>query len=129
MPALLLARTNAPTNDPRPTADRPCAEDRWLSVLDVARRFGVSHGTIYRQLRRGEFPCRAEKVGRVWRVDAADVGRFLSIIDGPNRCEGSGLVANQRTRGDLTGFCPACGALVIVTDEDGHVPDHDRHQP
>lgn len=82
MPALLLAGIDAPmtTSDAPDTAT---AEDGWLSVLDVARRFHVHHDTVYRQLRRGVFPCHAVKVGRVWRVSAADVDRFLSVIERP----------------------------------------------
>jgi excisionase family DNA binding protein len=81
MPACLLVETNAPMHE-NDGPDMTSAEDRWLNVLEVAARFGVRHDTIYRQLRRGIFPCHAMKVGRVWRVSAADVDRFLSVIEG-----------------------------------------------
>lgn len=39
--------------------------DSYLTVEDVARRFGVNATTIYRLLKRGKIP--AFKVGNQWR--------------------------------------------------------------
>lgn len=52
--------------------------DETLNVIDVAARFDVHPQTIYRALRLGLFPCRAVKIGGVWRINRTDVDAFLA---------------------------------------------------
>jgi excisionase family DNA binding protein len=52
-------------------------DDGAYSVHTTAERFGVYPGTVYRHLAAGTFPCRAVRIGRVWRISAADVEDYL----------------------------------------------------
>lgn len=56
----------------------PVADERVLSVHEVAERLRVHSSTIYRQLNAGVFPVRAFRVGRSWRVDARAFERWLT---------------------------------------------------
>lgn len=60
-----------------PLVDRaPAAEHdapMWLSVGEVARLLRITAETIYTQLNRGTFPFEAHRIGRVWRIRAAEV--------------------------------------------------------
>jgi excisionase family DNA binding protein len=51
---------------------------RMMSVDEVAQHFGVSVGTIYAMLRRGEFP-RPERLGR--RLVRWNADRLNEFID------------------------------------------------
>lgn len=57
-------------------------DDQWVGVGDAAARLRINRQTAYRHLNAGTFPARALKVGRMWRIDLADLDRFLAIVDG-----------------------------------------------
>jgi excisionase family DNA binding protein len=48
---------------------------RWLSTRDACERLGVTLRTLYRFIDEGQLP--AYKMGRVIRLQAADVTRFI----------------------------------------------------
>ena len=50
------------------------AERPYLSIEDVARRFGVTPSTVYRLAQRGILP--AFKVGSDWRFDVEAIDRW-----------------------------------------------------
>lgn len=56
----------------------PLADERVLSVQEVAGRLRVHPTTIYRQLNTHTFPVRAFRVGRSWRIDARAFDRWLT---------------------------------------------------
>lgn len=56
----------------------PHADERVLSVSEVAERLRVHPTTIYRQLNTRTFPVRAFRVGRAWRIDARAFDRWLT---------------------------------------------------
>jgi excisionase family DNA binding protein len=47
--------------------------DEWVNVVEAARLLDVSTKTIYRQLWAGTLPCRAVRIGRLWRICLADL--------------------------------------------------------
>ncbi|WP_438290861.1 helix-turn-helix domain-containing protein [Streptomyces sp. HUAS TT7] len=47
------------------------------SVEDASRAFGVSRAKGYDLVRRGEFPCRALRIGRSTRIVTASLLRVL----------------------------------------------------
>lgn len=68
-----------PTPDVQARYDAPIPDHDAISVLEAAVRLGVRHDTVYRQLRLGHFPCRAQKHGHQWRIDGADVDRYVAM--------------------------------------------------
>jgi excisionase family DNA binding protein len=64
--ALEVARVLTPESD----AHMP---DSWMTVREASVEWRVHPNTIYRHLTAGTLPCRVRKVGRVWRLNAADV--------------------------------------------------------
>ena len=51
------------------------AEDRWLSVAEIASHLGVKPDTVYKWLAQNRIP--AHKVGRLWKFDKAEVDRWV----------------------------------------------------
>ena len=50
-------------------------DDRLLTPPQVAKRLQVSENTVTHWLRKGYL--RGYKIGKEWRVSAADLGNFL----------------------------------------------------
>ncbi|WP_088284710.1 helix-turn-helix domain-containing protein [Kineosporia sp. A_224] len=50
-----------------------------VDIVTAGRAFGISRDTSYELLRRGEFPCRTLKVGRLRRVPRAEILRALGV--------------------------------------------------
>ena len=50
-------------------------DDRLLTMQQVAEHFQVNERTVTRWLRKGHL--RGFKIGKEWRVSAADLGNFL----------------------------------------------------
>lgn len=75
--------TNEPTDDQRPTTDRPIYE----SVKEAARRLGISENAVRLRIKRGTLP--AEKIGEQW---------FLVVGDRPpaSTATTSQMVGGQR---------------------------------
>lgn len=53
--------------------------DELLDIASVAEYLGVSERTVYNRVRSGDLP--AAKVGRLWRVRAADLEAWLTARD------------------------------------------------
>lgn len=62
--------------------------DELLDIASVAGYLGVSERTVYKRVRSGELP--ALKVGRLWRIRAADLEAWL---DSPDADAGALMVA------------------------------------
>jgi excisionase family DNA binding protein len=63
---------------------RPSAD--WLTIQEVAERFGLSHRTIRRWIHEGKLP--ASTVGgssRTLRVAAIDADRLLAKVPAPGQ--------------------------------------------
>ena len=54
---------------------KPLDRGQYLSPRQVAERLGVSVKTISRRIAEGEL--RASKIGRLLRISAADVQRYV----------------------------------------------------
>lgn len=50
-------------------------QERWLSVVEIARHLGVSKDTIYSRLGKKRIP--AHKVGRLWKFKASEVDEWV----------------------------------------------------
>jgi len=71
---------------------------QYLSLEEVAERLGVHYQLIYRLVRSGELP--AIRLGRIYRVEAADLEAFLQAAKRHVHAE------------DMTGeSCGACGRV------------------
>jgi len=71
---------------------------QYLSLEEVAERLGVHYQLIYRLVRSGELP--AIRLGRIYRVEAADLDAFLQAAKRHVHAE------------DMTGeSCGACGRV------------------
>lgn len=57
-------------------SDNPAAAHRPMTVAEVAAQLRTSPYTVYRLLRAGVIP--SYRVGRGWRIDAADVEAFIA---------------------------------------------------
>lgn len=66
--------------------------DELLSIAAVARYLRVSDRTVYNHVRAGDLP--AVKVGRLWRVRAADLDAWLA----PTRISGRALLTSHRVQ-------------------------------
>lgn len=51
------------------------AEDRWLSVDEIAEHLGVQRSTIYKWLERKNMP--AHKVGKLWKFQKDEVDQWV----------------------------------------------------
>ena len=51
------------------------AEDRWLSVEEIAAYLGVKRETIYAWLSKKRMP--AHKVGRLWKFKRSEVDEWV----------------------------------------------------
>lgn len=51
------------------------AEDRWLSVEEIAAYLGVKRETIYAWLSKKRLP--AHKVGRLWKFKRSEVDEWV----------------------------------------------------
>jgi excisionase family DNA binding protein len=54
--------------------------EELLDIAAVAQYLGVSERTVYNKVRSGDLP--AVKVGRLWRVRAADLEAWLGRAPG-----------------------------------------------
>lgn len=50
-------------------------DERWLSVVEIAKYLGVSKETIYRCLDKKEIP--AHRVGKLWKFDKVEVDAWV----------------------------------------------------
>jgi excisionase family DNA binding protein len=76
---------------------------RFLTPDEVAAMLRVSRDTVRRLLRRGELP--AVRVGRSWRVEEAELQRWLR----------RGVLRHGRTVNGRGGPCLCgCGALTVT---------------
>ncbi|MGH9266810.1 MAG: helix-turn-helix domain-containing protein [Acidimicrobiales bacterium] len=48
---------------------------QWLGTAEAAERLGITPRTLYRLIDEGQLP--ANKIGRVIRVQGADIERFI----------------------------------------------------
>ncbi|MGB4441736.1 MAG: helix-turn-helix domain-containing protein [Coriobacteriia bacterium] len=71
--------------------------DELLTIEAVARYLGVSTRTVYNHVRAGDLP--AVKVGRLWRVRAADLEAWLSPVGV------SGRTLLELHRGEIAEAC------------------------
>ena len=53
----------------------PMAEKTFLTVEDVAKRFGVNSTTVYRLVKRGRLP--GFKVGKQWRFSEVRLREWI----------------------------------------------------
>ncbi|MBC8191280.1 MAG: helix-turn-helix domain-containing protein [FCB group bacterium] len=51
------------------------AEDRWLSLEEIALHLGVQKDTVYKWLAAKKIP--AHKVGRLWKFDKAEIDHWV----------------------------------------------------
>ncbi len=82
--------------------------DDLLDIASVAAYLGVSERTVYNRVRSGDLP--ALKVGRLWRVRAADLEMWLSgtgqcTADGADAPESPGLALLARHGAALADAC------------------------
>jgi Helix-turn-helix domain len=56
-----------------------------VDIVTAGRAFGISRDAAYDLLRRGEFPCRTLKVGRLRRVPRAELLRVLGVVESETR--------------------------------------------
>jgi excisionase family DNA binding protein len=81
--------------------------EKLLSIEEVAEILGLEYKTIYRLIRSGELP--AARVGRVYRVDRADLEAYLERQKQRVHEEVTGrkLVAQMEVR------CGSCGQRIV----------------
>ncbi len=51
------------------------ADERWLSVDEIAAHLGVRRDTVYKWIIRKDMP--AHKVGRLWKFQKAEVDEWV----------------------------------------------------
>jgi excisionase family DNA binding protein len=71
--------------------------DELWDISRVATYLGVTERTVYNKVRAGELP--AVKVGRLWRVRAADLQTWLSRSRADTRAEGASEASIAREPG------------------------------
>ena len=86
---------------------------RFLTPQEVAELLRVSSASIHRLMRRGELP--AVRVGRAWRVEEAELQRWLR-----RQRASAGRISNGRGEPCLCG----CGAQTFTPDA-RFLPGHD----
>ena len=74
-------------------------DKQFLSIEEVADLLGVHYQLVYRLVREGELP--AAKVGRVYRVDRADLMVYLD--------------SRKATSGRIRPTCAACGRCYALS--------------
>jgi excisionase family DNA binding protein len=74
LPAPLLERAPKPGTD----AVMP---DQWLTVNESCTLWKLHRNTVYRHLRNGTLPVRTMRIGRSWRINAADAETFLFALN------------------------------------------------
>lgn len=55
------------------------AEDRWLSVEEIAEYLGVKRDTVYKWIERKRMP--AHKVGSLWKFKRDEVDQWVRSGD------------------------------------------------
>ena len=83
------------------------AMERLLSVEEVADILGLEYKTIYRLVRSGDLP--AARIGRVYRVDRADLEAYLERQKQVVHKDATGK--KHIARRDLR--CGGCGARIV----------------
>lgn len=63
------------------TADEVLGLPATTDLETAAAAFGIGRTTAYDLARKGEFPCRVIKAGRLLRVASADIIRVLGLED------------------------------------------------
>jgi len=81
--------------------------EKLLSIEEVAEIFGLEYKSVYRLIRSGELP--AARIGRVYRVNKADLAAFLEQQKQVMHEETTGkkLTAQREIR------CGNCGARIV----------------
>lgn len=81
--------------------------EKLLSIEDVAEILGLEYKSIYRLIRSGELP--AARIGRVYRVNKADLAAFLESQKQALHEETTGkkLIAQREIR------CGSCGQRIV----------------
>ncbi|MGW5266577.1 helix-turn-helix transcriptional regulator [Microbispora sp. NPDC004025] len=49
-------------------------------TLTAARALGLSRNTVYRLVKRGEFPCPVIQAGETYRIPTFDILRVLGLV-------------------------------------------------
>lgn len=81
----------------------------FLSIDETAIVLGESRATLYRSIKRGDFPLRVVRINGRLRVPRRAVERLLEgrVDDGPPTAGGE-----DQEPGPALAACPSCGALV-----------------
>jgi excisionase family DNA binding protein len=81
--------------------------EKLLSIEDVAEILGLEYKSIYRLIRSGELP--AARIGRVYRVNKADLAAYLERQKQALHEETAGkkLAAQREIR------CGSCGERIV----------------
>lgn len=79
----------------------------FLSVEETAVLLGVSRSTLYRSLRRGDFPAPVVQLNGRLRVPRRAIER---LIEGSDRVSPPATVG---TSSPVLAACPTCGALPV----------------
>lgn len=81
--------------------------EKLLSIEEVAEIFGLEYKSVYRLIRSGELP--AARIGRVYRVNMADLAAFLEqqkqVMH--EKTSGKKLAAQREIR------CGSCGGRIV----------------
>ncbi|MBW2650798.1 MAG: helix-turn-helix domain-containing protein [Deltaproteobacteria bacterium] len=63
------------------------AEDRWLSVDDIAAYLGIKRDTVYRWISERNMP--GHKIGRLWKFRKEEVDEWMRSGSGTEKRKGS----------------------------------------
>lgn len=64
------------------------ADERWLSVEEIAEHLGVTKDSIYRWIERRSLP--AHRVGKLWKFKRSEVDEWVRTGRAAERREGGG---------------------------------------
>lgn len=64
------------------------ADDRWLSVEEIAEHLGVTKDSIYRWIEKRGLP--AHKVGKLWKFKKDEVDAWVRSDEGRADNKGTG---------------------------------------
>lgn len=81
--------------------------EKLLSIQEIAEVLGLEYKTVYRLIRNAELP--AARVGRVYRVDKADLKAFLEQQKQVVRKQ----AASERLPAQLEIRCGNCGERIV----------------